>query len=238
MKHLLTLTLLIALPAWGSIHEDLALLARVKDMPEPTGTVLVSDGFEEADSGGALGSATDGYDSDAVSDELAPAGTIDPDSTAWADVLDTEHLAVTGTAATDTGVVYDLGQEYNKVILEYRWGHSGVAPSNEWIELRNASDTVVTAIGWDSGYDVRFESRTTAWEVDTTDISGKYQRVVYDSGSTCEIALSPTTTYPTSGSEYASGDLSSSGGIRYVVVGLMLDTGTTYFDGLTITVFD
>jgi hypothetical protein len=30
MKHLLTLTLLIALPAWGSIHEDLALLAQKK----------------------------------------------------------------------------------------------------------------------------------------------------------------------------------------------------------------
>jgi hypothetical protein len=54
MKHLLTLTLLIALPAWGSIHEDLARLARVKAMPEDVTdheTFNVSEGIFNVNEG-------------------------------------------------------------------------------------------------------------------------------------------------------------------------------------------
>ena len=79
------------------------------------GGIILEERFEESDSGGALGSSTDGYDSSLVSAEVTTAGsTIDPDESTTSVLSGSKSLEI-DSASGDNYVEFDLGSDYNEL---------------------------------------------------------------------------------------------------------------------------
>ena len=78
-------------------------------------TYILEERFEESDSGGALGSSTDGYDSSLVSSEVTTTGsTIDPDESTTAVLSGSQSLEI-DSASGDNYVEFDLGADYDEL---------------------------------------------------------------------------------------------------------------------------
>ena len=78
-------------------------------------SIILEERFEESDSGGALGSSTDGYDSSLVSSEVTTTGsTIDPDESTTAVLSGSQSLEI-DSASGDNYVEFDLGSDYDEL---------------------------------------------------------------------------------------------------------------------------
>ena len=90
--------------------------------------VILEERFEESDSGGALGSSTDGYDSSLVSSEVTTTGSvIDPDESTTRVLSGSKSLEI-DSASGDNYVEFDLGSDYDEL-----WFH---------VEINRGTSTV------------------------------------------------------------------------------------------------
>lgn len=89
--------------------------------PAAATSYLLEERFEESDSGGALGSSTDGYDSTLVSSEVPSSGsTIDPDESTLRVLGGSQSLEVNNVTSSSY-VEFDLGTDYDEL-----WFHCSI----------------------------------------------------------------------------------------------------------------
>ena len=241
-KQLLTLFFTLCLVSLASAGDYTRIIAAKRANAGGGGgpvTHLVEDGYEEQDTGGALGSGTDGYDSTLVSAENEGTGTIDPDDTTATILSGSRQLKVVGVSSEHNYVEYDLGQEYTELWVRVKWKHSGFGSNRDWISFLNGSSVEIETVGWGGDFVMEFRNATGDWQPADPSVVGNYasnyQWYHYVSGGTCEVAVTSGTTMPSSGDNYASGTLTVSGGIRYLRFGPDGEDGTIFMDDLIIS---
>jgi hypothetical protein len=149
MKHLLTLTLLIALPAWGSIHEDLARLARFKVMPPVLSSVSgTATGETTADLAVTTDDATGTLYWYVGTSGTAPSAT-DLKAGTGATFSANESVASAG-AKTDsaTGLTADTGYYLHALHTDGEGRDSAIATSAEFTTDGGASTLKTGLAAW------------------------------------------------------------------------------------------
>ena len=109
----------------------------------PSSSIILEERFEESDSGGALGSSTDGYDSSLVSSEVTTTGsTIDPDESTTSVLSGSQSLEI-DSASGDNYVEFDLGSDYDELWfhVEVNRIYSGVS-NRSILKFFNQSGTL------------------------------------------------------------------------------------------------
>ena len=112
------------------------------------GDIILEERFEESDSGGALGSSTDGYDSSLVSSEVTTTGsTIDPDESTTSVLSGSQSLEI-DSASGDNYVEFDLGSDYDELWfhVEVNRIYSGVS-NRSILKFFNQSGTLAASLG-------------------------------------------------------------------------------------------
>ncbi len=189
-------------------------------------TYLIEEGFEEVDSGGALGSATDGYDSPLVSAEVFTTGSINPDH----GNTDGERVQVDGRNGEDTYVEWDLGRDYNELWIYFVVDKKGNTYNRSIFKFFNDSGSEVLDgnistssrlldIGVDNS--IGFGSGASVW-------------IHYQAGGVKELFLSTDGVRPSSGSNYGTGTAGSSG-IRKLRFGIFNKYNTWGYDRLLVS---
>ncbi len=112
--------------------------------------VLGSENFEEQDTGGVLGSGTDGYSSPTIIQEVytGTGATINPDATDWTGKGGARCLKISNTTTGRGEVVFDFGSSYDTLWLKGRFRLNGAYAFNRSLfELRDSSNILRTSLG-------------------------------------------------------------------------------------------
>lgn len=233
MKKLVTIATLLgfALLCMGNVTQYHSAVARIKAGAAGP-TFLLEENFEETDTGGGLGSSTDGYDSALVSIEIQSAGgTVDPDYTTTP-MQGSQMLALTSITGEDNYVEWDLGSEYSTLGIYLRY--DGDTSTNR--RLLRAYDSVgVTVFTVDlmSAARLRMSDGSTAINHTSGIMSTAHVWIDWVSGSSMSIGASSDGTKPTSGNYYASGT-PTTGSIQKIRLLCENLTGTKLFDRLLV----
>ncbi len=171
---------------------------------------LIQERFEETDTGGALGSPTDGYDSDTgdlgvVSTET---GTVDPDATDR-NIGDTgnQSFKTDATAATATSRFVFASQ--TRLMLKFKFqidALPSVGTAFNIMSLRDGSGNVMGQIAIQTDGAVRVYNGSTQQTTVSTVVADTtyYGWQGWTSSGTAEFSFSITDSRPTSGNSYAS----------------------------------
>lgn len=126
------------------------------DSTPPAPSYILEENFEEIDSGGALGSSTDGYDSPYVTAEyLGTGGTalVSPNSTAYS-LQGSKHLLVqTNTTDATAYAEFTLPSNLNSywIYMKIRGRNLGGNINRDYIKFFNTAGTQIGSIGATSG---------------------------------------------------------------------------------------
>ena len=192
-------------------------------------TYILEERFEESDSGGALGSATDGYDSSLINAVVSGTGTIDPDSTtAYSGTYSCSIQAVSGES---NYIEYDLGQEYTTLGFHMVFRRGVSFASRNCVVFKDSSFNTVGKINGGSSNVIQFNG--SGFTTNGLSSSSTFYHIWVDhvSGSEATVCFSTDSTKPTSGNEHATtATPAGTGGIRYIRIGIENKSGTSYVD--------
>lgn len=174
---------------------------------KPPSTYILEERFEESDSGGALGSSTDGYDSSLVSAEVTTTGsTIDPDESTSAVLSGSQSLEI-DSASGDNYVEFDFGADYDELWFHVEINRIYSTTSNRnIIKFFNQSGTIAAGLGGNSSSKptVLGASATTSFTyANTSAVDHFWLHWVRNSTSTFYFGAN-TSTRPTSGGDVVS----------------------------------
>lgn len=190
-------------------------------------TYLINEGFEEVDGGGALGSATDGYDSPLVTAETtAPNNDY---ATAPAPLVGTYSLFMDTTAPANKQTRWVLGSAETELHIFFMFSDATL-PSNAngpifTISDSGGNDQCYLYLRSDGTMQI-FNGGTSATTVDSPAASTTYYVWVdWKTDGTAAVGFSTTGTKPTSGNKYAS-VTGGNGTTASVRLHLRADSGT------------
>ena len=192
---------------FGGRNRDMTVLVDSITLEDLSSTYILEERFEESDSGGALGSSTDGYDSSLVSSEVTTTGsTIDPDESTTAVLSGSQSLEI-DSASGDNYVEFDLGADYDELWFHVEINRIYSTTSNRSIiKFFNQSGTIAADLGGNSSSKptVLGASATTSFTyANTSAVDHFWLHWVRNSTSTFYFGAN-TSTRPTSGGDVVS----------------------------------
>ena len=192
---------------FGGINQNMTVLVDSITLEDLSPTYILEERFEESDSGGALGSSTDGYDSSLVSSEVTTTGsTIDPDESTTAVLSGSQSLEI-DSASGDNYVEFDLGADYDELWFHVEINRIYSTTSNRSIiKFFNQSGTIAADLGGNSSSKptVLGASATTSFTyANTSAVDHFWLHWVRNSTSTFYFGAN-TSTRPTSGGDVVS----------------------------------
>ncbi|MEL0119442.1 MAG: hypothetical protein VXB01_10935 [Opitutae bacterium] len=192
---------------FGGRNRDMTVLVDSITLEDLSPTYILEERFEESDSGGALGSSTDGYDSSLVSSEVTTTGsTIDPDESTTSVLSGSQSLEI-DSASGDNYVEFDLGADYDELWFHVEANRLYSTTSNRSIiKFFNQSGTIAADLRGNSSNKptVIGASATTSFTyANTSAVDHFWLHWVRNSTSTFYFGAN-TSTRPTSGGDVVS----------------------------------
>jgi hypothetical protein len=196
--------------------------------------VVLYESFEQVDTGGELGSNTDGYDSPYITSEVIndSNGTIDPDYDSG-QIEGSRSLRTTRTTSGDAYVEFTIPEELSNCWIYFRFNGNIKSSNRNVLQINNSSNLAVASFGNDGNWVNQFSVVANTLKFGGTE-RGHYW-LHYMQNSLCTGWTNNSGIRPDGSSDLEKMGNSGNRGVRKIRIGALNTTNTLIFDRIIIS---